>query len=329
MLKHAKKITIICYLIVFVVIAGFVVFFITGNLFGYDTGFRWNIGDGSFSFGNFIEIGTGDYAKQGEYSIPAGDIETVEVNWVSGIVDITAYDGNEILVTEYARRELKDSEKLAYKISGGELVIKYTQSDFTLFGNLPQKSVSIQIPKDMNAYIATPGGSDEKAIGAEARMLKLLKIAAVSADIDIGGITSDTVYASTTSGNASLNAVTANTLRFETVSGDAFSENVKASKAYWATTSGNFTFSGNINSLEAESVSGDVFVDSAETPASVSVDTVSGDASLNIPETDSISVSHDSVSGDFYSEIPTLSVKSGAAYSFDSVSGDVRIELKR
>jgi hypothetical protein len=265
MTKRAKTIIIICWSVVFVTLAGLAVWLITGNLFGIDTGH-------GITFGGFDS--SGEYELRGEYAVPAAGIDAISAEWVSGTVDITPYDGGDIILREYARRELKDDEKLGYSVKNGSLSVKfYSGVRIGISFNSPGKSLEILIPKEL------------------AEKLGKLGVEAVSADVTLSGIT-------------------CGELKLTSVSGD-------------------HKVSGAFGTISAETVSGDINVTSSVLPASFKSESVSGNVTLEIPSAESIKVRHSTVSGDFESAVPVLTVKSGADFVFESVSGDVRIELLR
>lgn len=129
-----------------------------------------------------------------------------------------------------------------------------------------------------------------------------------------------TIETSLVSANAEISDITANSLITETVSGE-------------------ITYTGEINLVDCESVSGNISISSAATPKEISTDTVSGDVTLGIPDSSQFEAELDSVSGnircDFDTTSSSLEDNSGSltcgngndgSYEFDSVSGDVTIQ---
>ncbi len=51
-------------------------------------------------------------AEAGTYTVEADSVDSLNVDWVAGEISITPYDGSDIIITEYARRQLNEDEKL-------------------------------------------------------------------------------------------------------------------------------------------------------------------------------------------------------------------------
>ena len=146
-------------------------------------------------------------------------------------------------------------------------------------------------------------------------------------------------------------------LGIETVSGDIRCEDfLEAEEMRVRSTSGDITLKGYIRDAELTSVSGDIFyngdmgkmsVNSCSgdvrlytgiLPASLDVDTKSGDCSLRLPETEGFTLRYRTVSGDIRSNMELVSKvgeQSGKAvykdggdreFSVSSISGDISIE---
>lgn len=104
----------------------------------------------------------------GEYSVAGQTIRNVEVDWISGLVEIVYHDGDAVTFSEAARRDLKDNETLRYKVNGNTLKIDFCESNrglSTLFGSLSSKTLTLYLP--------------------ESARIETLDIESVSGDIDI------------------------------------------------------------------------------------------------------------------------------------------------
>ncbi len=87
--------------------------------------------------------------------------------------------------------------------------------------------------------------------------------------------------------------------------------------------SGQVIFTGSADTIECNTVSGDVQITSLTTPSVISADSVSADIRIQIPANSQFQVSHDGLSGDFTLNGLSESESSDHHYSFDSVSGDI------
>lgn len=258
---------------------------------------------GNFSDWNF-SIGPSGYTykNSADYSVGGGEIydtvSEIEVNWVSGGVNIEAYDGDSIQISETGAES--GEEELRYLVRNGRLIIHYRRSGFNwFFSKSRKKTLTVKVPS-------------ETAAG----LLKL-EIDSTSAWVTVSGMTAADCDISNVSGEITLENVKLGRLDFDTVSGD-------------------ITASGEISAFESDSVSGAVNVTTSVTPGKIECDSVSGDVTFIIPSDSGFKVEFDSVSGDFDSDFPLkkqgdkyICGSGSAEYEADSTSGDFIIkELK-
>lgn len=338
-----RILTIICWIVCALVLIGLAVWIVTGNLFGIDTGesfFSW----GSWDIG--IESGDGSYEEQGSYSIAVSDIDSITVDWVAGSVDITPYDGDEIYFVEYARRSLDENEVLQYTINNKTLTIKYREKqNFSLWDKMPEKKLELLIPYTLaESLLDFNVDSVSGAINAEGIRTDNLMLATTSGTINATGLNADSMRLDTTSGAIRLSDIETNSLTLDTISGGILMRGVTAYKINANSTSGSITFEetyadnvdadtisgrvdieGGFGDVSAGSTSGSVNIKSSEAPDAINVDTVSGSVTITIPETDNLSVSFDSVSGSFNSDLP-VTMGGKASYKISTVSGSLKIK---
>ena len=317
-MSTTKLVTIICWVVVAVVLVGLAVWFLTGSLFGISTGFKLNLP--TFHIGSFDNL-TGPYSEAGTYTVDAGGIRSIDLGWVSGEVSVTPYDGSDIKITEYARRELGDNEKLVYNVSGDTLVIQYSKPNVSI--NMASKKIELLVPKSI------------------ANEMELLKVSATSADLHISDFSVDTLEIHETSGESYISNIKADAsdihsvsgeiqitdlttkqLTLGTVSGDIALSGVNADALQANSTSGEQELSGAFKTVDAGSVSGEISIASSVNPDSMKCGTTSGSITVSIPGGSNLTVSYSTTSGRFNSDIPVMTGGS-AAYRFTSVSGDI------
>lgn len=254
----------------------------------------------SFGSDDFA-IGFSGNVYSGDYNIGGGSISekinAVTVNWASGKVDISVYDGETVEISETPTDN--EDYKLRYRVEDGRLTVHSEKSGFN-FGIIrrPKKELTIKIPR------------------AYAEDFKELKIDAVSAEIIINGITaSQSIETDTVSGGLTAKEITANSLECNTVSGD-----IKAS--------------GAISRFDLDSTSGNADIVSSVPLKKLETDTVSGDVTVTIPENDGFSLEFDTVSGDLDCDFALAKrygqsiYKNGSAeFEADSTSGDLTIKM--
>ena len=251
-------------------------------------------GSGDFS------IGLTGYVYSGDYNIGGGSvtepINAVEVDWVSGKIEISVYDGE---TTEFSEYEISDEDyKLRYKVENGRLTVHSEKSGFS-FGIIsrPKKELTIKIPR------------------AYAENLKTLKINSTSAEINLNGLT---VLESTET---------------DTVSGRVTAENLNTASLECDTVSGDVKASGAIEAFDLSSTSGAAEITTTVPLKKLETDTVSGDVTLTLPESSGFTLEFDTVSGDLNCELP-MTNKNGkhicndgsAEFEADSTSGDFTVK---
>lgn len=247
--------------------------------------------------GHFVfDLGdsSGDYIT-GSGSIPVENIENLQIEWVSGSVDVTIVPDTESNITF---SEIGGTEDCAmvYEVKGRTLIIRYEKPHVQIgFGNwsTPDKALTVEIP----AYW----------------YLQSIDISSVSADVDVLQLKSGDVDIENVSGSTEVHIQEAGDVDIETVSGPA-------------------TFIGACEKLNMNSVSGDcdVFLDGAT--KEIRFEGVSGDLKVSVFKEQGFTARLDSISGNIYSSFSTS--VSGGAHSYgdgsmritaDTVSGDIQI----
>lgn len=247
-----------------------------------------------------FSIGVTGNVYSGDYNIGGGSItepiNAVEVDWVSGKVDISVYDGD---TTEIIENEISEEDyKLRYRVENGRLTVHSEKSGFN-FGIIrrPKKELTIKIPRTY------------------AENLKEIKISSTSADININGLTVlESAETDTVSGRVTAADFNAVSLECDTVSGD-------------------IKVSGAIERFDLDSTSGSAQITTSVPLKRLETDTVSGNVTVTLPENSSFALRFDTVSGDLDSELP-LTKKNGkhicndgsAEFEADSTSGDFTVK---
>jgi DUF4097 and DUF4098 domain-containing protein YvlB len=316
-----RIITVICWIIAALALAGLAFWFLTGTVFGIG---RIGVFTG-LSIGSGWDNVSGSFEVAGTYNVKTDNVDSVHIDWVSGEVVFKPYDGNEIKITEFAKRELRDDERLNYSVSGDTLTIKYIERDFSLL-NMTTKKLEVLVPS------ALGGSLDRLTVDATSASVRVdgikaaeVKIDAVSGSLHISNIASKTFKAETTSGSITLSSVDTEDMNLSSISGAFDLSDVKAKTIKCDSTSGSQDLSGSFDSADLESISGRVSITSAVVPASIKAHTTSGSINIRIPDEGPISVNHSSVSGRLTSDIPIITNGSSAQFHLSTVSGGVKI----
>jgi len=321
-MSTTRIITIVCWIISALALTGLLVWIVLGIVFGGWFGEGGNFPFG-INFGTSIERLSGPFNLDDTYSVQADGIDSIRIDWTAGEVVIRPHDSDDIIINEYAQRELRDNERLSYSVSGNTLEINFVERGIS-FRRMPAKLVEVFVPYEL---------SDS---------LNLLSVSTVSADVNITNMTASTLRSNTTSGAIDAAGVF-DVANLDTVSG-SIDLSGEVSRADLDTVSGRITMTGSapgaqvnsssvsgrmdlrgdFTSVVVETVSGSMDVTSTMTPSTLNASSVSGSVTITIPADSQISVSHSAVSGSFSSDIP-VTMERGASFNISTVSGSTRI----
>lgn len=249
----------------------------------------------SVGFMNTASIGTYDNADK----YTAGDLETtekiesVDIEWASGKVDITTGGSGSVTVKETAKTELSDKEKVHTWVNGGVLYVKFCKSGEKVDGD-SDKRVEITLPEGV--------------------VLDKLTAEASSADVKVNGVSAKTASFEASSGELDYYG-NAGSIDFETSSGDI-------------SVSANIT-----GKFSTESSSGEHIIKLGSTPSSTRIESSSGDVKLTLPESAGFNATIDTSSGDVSYELPMQKTgdnsytcgSSNNELGIETSSGDVKI----
>lgn len=329
-MNKSKVITIACLFIsaiALLIVAGLLLF---GNHLGF-IGFQG------------VEILSGSYQQQGTYIVPGGKVQSIEVSWTAGYVSLTPYDGDDIVMTEYCQRELKSQEMLYFEEKNNTLTIRFTQQANT--SHMPPKGLEILVPTALadqinnlsvdstsaditlenissNSYgVSTVSGM----INIDGAIAKTMTLSSTSGDFLANNIQTENCQINTVSGYMHGQSVSGNSFSFESTSGGLDLTETDIQKISTSTISGYATLSGTIESLNASSTSGDVWISGQICPEKVTISTVSGCVDLSIPKTEGLSVKFDTVSGSCNYDFDIVTSVSEPRFKISTTSGDLTI----
>ena len=227
-------------------------------------------------------------------SVSAGDIRDICVDWAAGTITVTPGDVAEITFTESA---VSDSKyQMVWSQSGDKLTIQFCRDTVGFgvhLGESIKKDLVITVPRDWQ------GDS--------------LEINAASARLYAQDLTLREVELDTASGKCQFENCTVGSLDIDTASGDV-------------------DFTGSLNELDCDAASASFRSVLSNVPSRVSMDSMSGDLDITLPENAGFTVDMDAMSSKFSSDFPTTSRNGshicGDGYcriSVSAMSGDVII----
>lgn len=262
-------------------------------------------------------------------------IKNLEIQWVSGSVEICQGTEDQVTFRETADRALSDDLVMGWRLEGETLSITFCAANsWTL--DIPDKALTVTLPQDL--------------------VLESVQVTTTSAEVYAPALQAREVACDTTSGDLTAQLLGTETIQVNTVSGSVevtALDDAKQVKA--ATTSGNVnltlgyadqldvtTISGETRITAAQcrqtdlnSTSGNVTLDLQSASGACEVSTVSGEVTLSLPENADAAVEFSTVSGSFDSALSLrkegdcyFSGSGQNQYQVKTTSGSLRIEAK-
>lgn len=259
--------------------------------------------------------------KDGEESFSPGEVKALQIDWISGGVNVERWDGKELVVREKASAKLSEDECLRFRLNGGTLSILPCANKVRA---LPEKQLTVLVPQSLTLSELTAdaasasvalrsldvGGTVDLDSASGSLQLEDCRCAAleldsasgsrqvlccevrgaVETDSASGSFTAEelgclSLNAGSTSGSLKIGALSCDTLKLSSVSG---SQRVSGLECRTA---------------ESSSTSGSVRLDFAAAPAGVKVETTSGSVELTFPKGTGIDLDFDRTSGSLHGEV--------------------------
>ena len=268
------------------------------------------------SFGSWKVYGFGDSGNYiaGGGNVAARDIQSVEINWIAGRVDIVSYDGDVIQFNEEGYSGDDEKYAMRYLVKNGKLFIRFCapQRGNRRFLQRYQKTLTVNLPRDL--------------------ALRDFQLNAVSADIHMESVRADDLDISSVSGFIDIKEINVDNLVLKNVSGHINTVDISASTLRANTVSGRIDVMANVENAKFNTVSGSVKLYAGDNVRNINVNTISGGIILGFPENDGFTAQYSSVSGRFDCEFPIEMSGKRATYangnrdiSLNTVSGGMRI----
>ncbi len=312
-MNTASIIKLICWtLIALMLIAVLVIGIWFGGLNAVQNIFHGKL---TFTGGSNGADDANEYSALSEYSVDAGDITSLSIDWVDGNVELLTGGTDQIFFSESAAFGVIDQDTaLRYSVSGGTLSIRYCENSLTTFSNVKGKTLTLYLPEALAAN------------------LDKIKIASASAEISVCPLTAQTADFTTVSGCITLSSVTADSIDIDTTSGAVKCDGCSCREFSADTVSGEVTYGGAVKYAEFDTVSGNIVLAVYACPERLDVDGISANVRITLPNNNGFTVDVSSVSGDLSSEFPmtfnggnAIFGDGSAQFSISSVSGNVSI----
>lgn len=144
-----------------------------------------------------------DYYAMGEY-YPPDTIDTLNVNWVGGRVEIVGYNESYYFVEEAATRQLMEEERLSYVIDGNTFSVFYVESDDTVIDDA-YKKLEIRIPKQLSEKIKTVNVNTNGEVVFKNFKAENITVNDINSNVRLDGVYSKNTQIETEGGNVDLN----------------------------------------------------------------------------------------------------------------------------
>ncbi len=217
-----------------------------------------------------------------------GPVHSIQVQWVSGPVELRAWEGDTIRVAEYASRPLDETTRMDLRESNGTLSIRWSRRNVVFGKPRRPKHLVIEIPQGVH--------------------LEKLKVDTVSGPVNLQEFSAGSLKVDSVSGPVGLRQFQIGILKVDTVSG--------AVRAW-----------GCAEEASLETVSGDLWFAGEALPNRVEVESVSGKLNVALPqESSGFTLKYNSVSGKFHSQFPLAGELNGR--SGKVVYGDGSAQLR-
>ncbi len=260
----------------------------------------------------------------------SGPVDSLDIDWIDGSVTVAYHKENTVEISETAKKNLSDAEKLHWWLDGNILHIKYARSETTITGN-PQKSLTVTLPENAGTPLKS---ADIATVSGSLRCVPLyagkVNLSTISGRID-AECAADVLNASTVSGKITLTA-SANEIALSAISGATEADIGHAETLKLSGTSGKIKISAaEIKKAEIDSISGAVEAALRKTD-SLKISTVSGSVRLSLPKDMGFTADFSTVSGSLSNEISAVRTGSrcvlgdgNAAIDVNTVSGSLTL----
>ena len=249
-------------------------------------------------------------------------IEHLDIDWVSGRVNIVTHSDSSVLLSEETDFSAADDMRVHWWLDGTTLRVKFSAPGVRLSAlGHGKKELTIKLPEAMKLAGITVNTASAD-ITVEQIEADAVSASTASGEMDIS-CGSDEIELGSASGNIDLSQ-SGRTARVQvhTASGEIRSSLEQCEKAELDSASGKIDVSANeLSELSAKAASGNVSCVIKKAAGRCELRTVSGEIMLSMPDDAGFTVRIDSVSGDFSSDLALK--KSGSTYVYKDGGAEV------
>lgn len=262
-----------------------------------------------------------------QYQEAPAPVDKLDIEWVNGPVEILPWEGDHINVTEYAKPDLDEGQRLEFVITeNGTMRIRWTNDKKFWKGLLLSKYLLVQVPAGLcleKARVTNISGS----VHMEGLLGEDIQLSTTSGRVEAVGVRGEKLKATSVSGSIRAENMQLEELRLSTTSGRIEAPGFGAESAKFQSVSGGVEAYGNSGSIEAKTVSGAIRLATEHPPESVRLETVSGSIRLTLPPDAGFTAKYDSMSGSFSTPYPVSGDLHGKSGKVTYASGGTKVHL--
>lgn len=281
----------------------------------------------------FIGIDAGSFNYENRHVISVDEVENVNIDWISGRVNVGIHDGEDIIVTEFSRRELRERDRLSYNISNNTLTVEFNQGRGGRINSL-SKQLEVLIPRSLQKVIDENFDHSLDIVTVSGRvnldeliLFDSINVRTTSGRIELANIEANNIRLQTTSGRVEMTGVISDDISAQTTSGRISALRVTANSLTTQTVTGRHELFGSFNYINARATSGRLDIGSSVVSSSVVARTTTGRIEVSVPnDGEPISVEHSITTGRFSSQIPIIT-HGGSSSQFNLTTTTGRISI--
>lgn len=232
-----------------------------------------------------------------------GNIDSIDIGWFGGNVTVVAAGVDSITIVE--RSETDFDNGLCYRVENGKLYVRFSKPirlwEFIRLSRL-NKDVTIYVPSasDVLNYVEISSiSADVNIDGGNTLGVTDLEIQSVSGNVNIERLMPlavNEIEVETVSGQIMLTACYGEKITLKSVSGNiCCMDECFFTYGDFSCVSGNVSYSGDLNNIDVEMVSGRILLDLA-TFSNIDIESVSGNIDICVGICDNITLELESVS---------------------------------
>lgn len=230
-MKTNKSLSIVGIIVSSILIVLLTAVLIVGIIISKKGGFSMSNG---FSIGGLTGFSGDDSYNTDAFPDDLSGVREINIGWACGRVDIKCADTSGFDIFEEGTT---DKYKLAWKVDGEKLSLRYCKNVSLFAVNLPDKALNVTLPASIE--------------------LDKVKVSNASANVYIDGVTANEIKINTSSGESETKSCTADEIEIDSASGKTIVSDCKATKLSIDSASGSTTVTGtSADTIDIESASG-------------------------------------------------------------------------